>query len=86
MRRSTLLSNLDRTTFLSRNEQEVAGHGQAMDLVFEAFCIVEQGALIGKTEAFQFYKSELFNNAQKDKLGSLLKSRRIASGRARPIP
>ena len=33
----TLLSNLDRTAFLSRDEQEVAGYAQAMDLVFEAF-------------------------------------------------
>ena len=33
----TLLSNLDHMAFLSRDEQEVAGYAQAMDLVFEAF-------------------------------------------------
>ncbi len=33
----TLLSSLDRTTFASRDEQEVAGYAHAMDLVFEAF-------------------------------------------------
>ena len=32
----TLLSNLERTAFLTRDEQEVAGYAQAMDLVFEA--------------------------------------------------
>lgn len=33
----TLLSNLDKTSFASRDEQEVAGYAEAMDLVFEAF-------------------------------------------------
>lgn len=33
----TLLSNLDRTSFLTRDEQEVAGYAEAMDLVFQAF-------------------------------------------------
>lgn len=33
----TLLSNLERTAFLTRDEQEVAGYAQAMDLVFEAY-------------------------------------------------
>lgn len=33
----TLLSNLEKTSFLSRDEQEVAGYAEAMDLVFEAF-------------------------------------------------
>jgi Fic family protein len=33
----TLLSSLDRTAFLSRDEQEVAGYAQAMDLVFGSF-------------------------------------------------
>ncbi|MEO6186518.1 MAG: Fic family protein [Steroidobacteraceae bacterium] len=33
----TLLSNLQLTSFNSRDEQEVAGYAQAMDLVFEAF-------------------------------------------------
>jgi len=33
----TLLSNLDKTSFGSRDEQEVAGYAEAMDLVFEAF-------------------------------------------------
>lgn len=33
----TLLSNLQLTSFKSRDEQEVAGYAQAMDLVFEAF-------------------------------------------------
>ena len=32
----TLLSDLERTAFLTRDEQEVAGYAQAMDLVFEA--------------------------------------------------
>jgi len=32
----TLLSNLERTAFLGRDEQEVAGYAQAMDLVFES--------------------------------------------------
>ena len=32
----TLLSNLERTAFLTRDEQAVAGYAQAMDLVFEA--------------------------------------------------
>lgn len=33
----TLLTDIERTAFLSRDEQEVAGYAQAMDLVFEAF-------------------------------------------------
>ncbi len=33
----TLLSNLDGTSFLTRDEQEVAGYAEAMDLVFEAY-------------------------------------------------
>lgn len=33
----TLLSNLEKTSFLSRDEQEVAGYAEAMDLVFEAY-------------------------------------------------
>lgn len=33
----TLLTNIERTAFLSRDEQEVAGYAQAMDLVFEAY-------------------------------------------------
>jgi len=33
----TLLSDLDRTSFLTRDEQEVAGYAEAMDLVFEAY-------------------------------------------------
>lgn len=33
----TLLSNLERTSFLTRDEQEVAGYAEAMDLVFEAY-------------------------------------------------
>jgi Fic family protein len=33
----TLLSNLEIRAFASRDEQEVAGYAQAMDLVFEAF-------------------------------------------------
>lgn len=33
----TLLSDLDKTSFASRDEQEVAGYAEAMDLVFEAF-------------------------------------------------
>ena len=33
----TLLSNLDKTSFASRDEQEVAGYAEAMDLVFESF-------------------------------------------------
>lgn len=33
----TLLSNLERTAFLTRDEQEVAGYAEVMDLVFEAF-------------------------------------------------
>lgn len=33
----TLLSNLERQAFSSRDEQEVAGYAEAMDLVFEAF-------------------------------------------------
>jgi len=33
----TLLTNLDKTSFASRDEQEVAGYAEAMDLVFEAF-------------------------------------------------
>jgi Fic family protein len=32
----TLLSNLERTAFLMRDEQEVAGYAEVMDLVFEA--------------------------------------------------
>lgn len=32
-----LLSSLDKTSFASRDEQEVAGYAEAMDLVFEAF-------------------------------------------------
>ena len=32
----TLLSNLESKPFLSRDEQEVAGYAEAMDLVFEA--------------------------------------------------
>lgn len=32
-----LLSNLDKTSFASRDEQEVAGYAEVMDLVFEAF-------------------------------------------------
>lgn len=33
----TLLSNIERTSFLTRDEQEVAGYAEAMDLVFEAY-------------------------------------------------
>jgi len=33
----TLLSSLETTSFLTRDEQEVAGYAEAMDLVFEAF-------------------------------------------------
>ncbi len=33
----TLLSNLERTSFLTRDEQEVAGYAEVMDLVFEAY-------------------------------------------------
>ena len=33
----TLLSNLEKTSFLTRDEQEVAGYAEAMDLVFEAY-------------------------------------------------
>ncbi len=33
----TLLSGLDKTSFETRDEQEVAGYAHAMDLVFEAF-------------------------------------------------
>ena len=33
----TLLSNLERQSFESRDEQEVAGYAEAMDLVFEAY-------------------------------------------------
>jgi Fic family protein len=33
----TLLSNLTSTAFKSRDEQEVAGYAEAMDLVFQAF-------------------------------------------------
>ena len=33
----TLLSNLERQSFASRDEQEVAGYAEAMDLVFEAY-------------------------------------------------
>jgi len=32
----TLLSNLERTSFLTRDEQEVAGYAETMDLVFQA--------------------------------------------------
>jgi Fic family protein len=33
----TLLSNLDKTSFKSRDEQEVAGYAETMDLVFHAY-------------------------------------------------
>lgn len=33
----TLLSNIEKQSFASRDEQEVAGYAEAMDLVFEAF-------------------------------------------------
>ena len=33
----TLLSNLDKTSFLTRDEQEVAGYAEVMDMVFEAY-------------------------------------------------
>ncbi len=33
----TLLSNLEQASFLTRDEQEVAGYAEAMDLVFEAY-------------------------------------------------
>jgi Fic family protein len=33
----TLLSNMEKTSFLTRDEQEVAGYAEAMDLVFEAY-------------------------------------------------
>ncbi|GGD07811.1 Fic family protein [Aquisalinus flavus] len=33
----TLLSNLEKTSFLTRDEQEVAGYAEAMDMVFEAY-------------------------------------------------
>lgn len=33
----TLLSNLEKTSFLTRDEQEVAGYAEVMDLVFEAY-------------------------------------------------
>ena len=33
----TLLSNLEKTPFLTRDEQEVAGYAEAMDLAFEAY-------------------------------------------------
>ena len=33
----TLLSNLERASFLTRDEQEVAGYAEVMDLVFEAY-------------------------------------------------
>ena len=33
----TLLSNLTTTSFKNRDEQEVAGYAEAMDLVFQAF-------------------------------------------------
>lgn len=33
----TLLSNLEKTAFLTRDEQEVAGYAEVMDLVFEAY-------------------------------------------------
>jgi hypothetical protein len=32
----TLLSNLSKTSFKSRDEQEVAGYAETMDLVFQA--------------------------------------------------
>jgi hypothetical protein len=52
------------------------------NLLMDKYGFEDQKPLKGKTEAyhFQFYKSELFNNAQKDKLDGLLKSRGIASG------
>ena len=37
MQVETLLSNLQKTSFESRDEQEVAGYAEAMDLVFQAF-------------------------------------------------
>jgi len=37
MQVETLLSNLDTTSFETRDEQEVAGYAEAMDLVFQAF-------------------------------------------------
>ncbi len=33
----TLLSNLNSTSFITRDEQEVAGYAEAMDLVFQAY-------------------------------------------------
>jgi ankyrin repeat protein len=52
------------------------------NLLMDKYGFEDQRPLKGKTEAyhFQFYKSELFNNAQKEKLGNLLRSRGIASG------
>ncbi len=37
MQVETLLSNLEKASFLTRDEQEVAGYAEAMDMVFEAY-------------------------------------------------
>lgn len=37
MQLETLLSNLTSTSFKSRDEQEVAGYAEAMDMVFQAY-------------------------------------------------
>ena len=37
MQVETLLSNLTATSFKSRDEQEVAGYAEAMDIVFQAY-------------------------------------------------